>query len=145
MRPLHKLEKSCQLIVRGSNYVGAQGNIMSHGHATLQAFQLHIQRLGSATCPQISKKINFWKIFFRGPLKKIFQKFDPLKHFLHLKMLNSAPKWHELMPEIPNVWFVWLFQKSWRIFNISHQFVSYISILFLTHRHSFSCVYRCSS
>jgi hypothetical protein len=30
---------------------------------------------------------------------------DPLKRFLHLKMLNSAPKWHKLMPEIPNVWF----------------------------------------
>jgi hypothetical protein len=24
---------------------------------------------------------------------------------LHLKMLNSAPKWHKLMPEIPNVRF----------------------------------------
>jgi hypothetical protein len=30
---------------------------------------------------------------------------DPLKRFLHLKMLNSAPKWHKLMPEIPNVRF----------------------------------------
>jgi hypothetical protein len=24
----------------------------------------------------------------------------PLKHFLHLKMLNSAPKLHKLMPEM---------------------------------------------
>jgi hypothetical protein len=23
---------------------------------------------------------------------------DPLKHFLHLQMLNSVPKWHKLMP-----------------------------------------------
>jgi hypothetical protein len=28
-----------------------------------------------------------------------------LKHFLHLKMLNSAPKLHKLMPEIPYVRF----------------------------------------
>jgi hypothetical protein len=31
--------------------------------------------------------------------------FLPLKRFLHLKMLNSAPKCHKLMPEIPNVRF----------------------------------------
>jgi hypothetical protein len=30
---------------------------------------------------------------------------DPLKRFLHLKMLNYAPKWLKLMPEIPNVRF----------------------------------------
>jgi hypothetical protein len=30
---------------------------------------------------------------------------EPLKRFLHLKMLNSAPKWHKLMSEIPNVRF----------------------------------------
>jgi hypothetical protein len=29
----------------------------------------------------------------------------PLKHFLRLKKLNSAPKLHKLMPEIRNVWF----------------------------------------
>jgi hypothetical protein len=29
----------------------------------------------------------------------------PLKRFLHLKMLNFSPKWHKLMPEIPDVWF----------------------------------------
>jgi hypothetical protein len=28
-----------------------------------------------------------------------------MKHLLHLKMLNSAPKLHKLMPEIPDVRF----------------------------------------
>jgi hypothetical protein len=30
---------------------------------------------------------------------------NSLKRFLYLKMLNSAPKWHKCMPEIPNMWF----------------------------------------
>jgi hypothetical protein len=56
-------------------------------------------------CPQISTKkfpqISNKTFFFLDVI-------DPLKRFLHLKMLNSAPKLHKLMPEIPYVRFcVW--------------------------------------
>jgi hypothetical protein len=57
-------------------------------------------------CPQISTK-KFPQIY--SPPKNYLNFFlvviDPLKRFLHLKMLNYAPKWHKLMPEIPNVLF----------------------------------------
>jgi hypothetical protein len=56
-------------------------------------------------CPQIStQKIS--KLEKKKKKKNVFlDVIDPLKRFLHLKMLNCAPKLHKLMPEIPYVRF----------------------------------------